>query len=1377
MCIDTHIAVVWSFVGRTEPRLWEGVVIADRTDHGRRLARAYIRYDQCPQRALPFPPTDERVRIHAVRVRQLPQPTRKGLNHEALRQRRRGARTNGQALAKPDSPAHIVNEAKNGLRLATLNVSSLLLHGEPSSTSLRRCIRLQEILHHMQRYDLHVICLQEVRANLTTRNAGGERIPDEEIRSIALSLGKDSYVVHLLGAVSGYGGLAMVTRNFDLHVEKIHPRIMTGRATLDRLRMRLVNVYAPTSTAARREHETFHACLEQHWAACTEEVKLMLGDLNAPLTTRAQRGPQYPARGPATDRLNTLLAALSAQSAHVLCPARQPHTFVFPNGAAKQLDHICICKRFASALHDHRVLLAPYPTSHRLVQCALRVKWKCAISRRATANWWQLRRLPMQQYFADAVTRELSANAAPNSWESLHAAACRVATTLPSHQQQATRHLPTEDTTAVLRSLFHRSRARNEFETLDSAERQQVEVAITEECRQLEADLKQRPRAAFRNLSCLLGHRRVSFNPPGLTTSDKLRNVREFFRSMGGDTGGCADVSFPVVATAQMDDAPFTVQELRAAARRLPFARASGPDGLPAEALRAMAESDPLASTLLHVINDVWTTGKLPLSWATIDQVPIPKKGDLGKLENWRPICLVPCITKLMNRMILSRIQPAIEPYLRDSQFGFRPFRTTNGAQLILREILGKTGAHQGLAVCFVDFAKAFPSISFAAIRAALEAFRVPHHLRQMILALYDSAQAKVRTPLGDTEPFPICTGTMQGDVLAPFLFILVLDRVLHLALDCHNDGILVTRAGSRVRGTLRELRITDLNYADDLVLFSDSTDGLCRMLQRVVYEAAKVNLKLNIGPTKTAWMALGRLASCPQELNIPGLSQPIPRVHEYKYLGVPLHTATRPEPLVDRVRLAWGATHRLMAIWQLPLDVSVKRRLFDTLVHPILTYGLGTYHVSAGTLHWVDVQVSHMRRVALRLGRFDEYGFPRHHRELYGATPTISEAYRLATAQLFGHVLRHGHVLEMAVLWQSTTKRGQRSWPRAPSDVVARLLGYASGQDLLDVARDRDAWHRELKRLAQDLSTPRTFVPVTDRHSWSAARRRARTYEDFQYIEEGYAPFPFLGDELHIYTDGSLISSKVPNGTFVRGAGVGLFLCGNLPPSREQAWSLTAEADITIDRAELLAAIHAMRAALAMDRDLVLHTDSEYVWSFLHYTRRIHRASGFSDLKNSDLLRTLDGLDRTLRHVHGRRVYVVKVRAHNGHPHNDRADQLAVYGATLSAKSRGGSNASLPTHQRRSSAPNAAVRAALRFYCPRCPNRRYKRLQDLKGHLTRYHSAESVSLLARILPTSASCTILLPSDPDLYAPTDALTDDEAVGDEPEDNDDEDYAD
>ena len=78
----------------------------------------------------------------------------------------------------------------------------------------------------------------------------------------------------------------------------------------------------------------------------------------------------------------------------------------------------------------------------------------------------------------------------------------------------------------------------------------------------------------------------------------------------------------------------------------------------------------------------------------------------------------------------------------------------------------------------FVDFAKAFDSIHRGKMKNILSAYGIPTETVEAIMILYRETRSMVRSPDGDTPYFDITTGVLQGDTLAPFLFIICLDYV-----------------------------------------------------------------------------------------------------------------------------------------------------------------------------------------------------------------------------------------------------------------------------------------------------------------------------------------------------------------------------------------------------------------------------------------------------------------------------------------------------------------------------------------------------------------------------------------------------------------------
>ena len=105
-----------------------------------------------------------------------------------------------------------------------------------------------------------------------------------------------------------------------------------------------------------------------------------------------------------------------------------------------------------------------------------------------------------------------------------------------------------------------------------------------------------------------------------------------------------------------------------------------------------------------------------------------------------------------------------------------------------------------------------------------LKMYDIPPNLLRAIDEMYSDTRAKVVTVDGETEEFVIRAGVLQGDTLAPFLFVIVLDYVLRQAISGKEEelGFTVTpRRSRRIPGKV----ITDLDFADDIALLSNDLE------------------------------------------------------------------------------------------------------------------------------------------------------------------------------------------------------------------------------------------------------------------------------------------------------------------------------------------------------------------------------------------------------------------------------------------------------------------------------------------------------------------------------------------------------------------------
>ena len=117
------------------------------------------------------------------------------------------------------------------------------------------------------------------------------------------------------------------------------------------------------------------------------------------------------------------------------------------------------------------------------------------------------------------------------------------------------------------------------------------------------------------------------------------------------------------------------------------------------------------------------------------------------------------------------------------------------------------------------------------------------------IIILYRNTKVKVRSPNGDTEYFDIVAGVLQGDTLAPYLFIICLDYVLRTSIDkIRENGYELTKKRSK---RYPSKTITDADYADDLALLANTPNQAETVLHSLERAAAAASMsmhtKLNI--------------------------------------------------------------------------------------------------------------------------------------------------------------------------------------------------------------------------------------------------------------------------------------------------------------------------------------------------------------------------------------------------------------------------------------------------------------------------------------------------------------------------------------------------
>ena len=104
---------------------------------------------------------------------------------------------------------------------------------------------------------------------------------------------------------------------------------------------------------------------------------------------------------------------------------------------------------------------------------------------------------------------------------------------------------------------------------------------------------------------------------------------------------------------------------------------------------------------------------------------------------------------------------------------------------LCLRRIIEEFKlSNRDLGLVFVDFSKEFDSVDRNKLFEILKFYGIPDKIISAIKVLYSDTSSTILTSDGETPAFSISSGILQGDTLAPFLFIIVVDYVMRISVD-----------------------------------------------------------------------------------------------------------------------------------------------------------------------------------------------------------------------------------------------------------------------------------------------------------------------------------------------------------------------------------------------------------------------------------------------------------------------------------------------------------------------------------------------------------------------------------------------------------------
>lgn len=170
--------------------------------------------------------------------------------------------------------------------------------------------------------------------------------------------------------------------------------------------------------------------------------------------------------------------------------------------------------------------------------------------------------------------------------------------------------------------------------------------------------------------------------------------------------------------------------------------KAVGPDSLSPRVLRECA--DILSPSLCGILNKSLSSGILPSGFKEANIIPIHKKEDKESVTNYRPVSLLSCASKVMERCVLNKIYPIRKNQIYYLRHGFIKGRSCTTQMVYVLHHLGKVLDCSGqIDVLYLDFSKAFDSVPHNLLLYKLNQYGINWGPSELVFELFNWAQTK----------------------------------------------------------------------------------------------------------------------------------------------------------------------------------------------------------------------------------------------------------------------------------------------------------------------------------------------------------------------------------------------------------------------------------------------------------------------------------------------------------------------------------------------------------------------------------------------------------------------------------------------------------
>jgi hypothetical protein len=351
--------------------------------------------------------------------------------------------------------------------------------------------------------------------------------------------------------------------------------------------------------------------------------------------------------------------------------------------------------------------------------------------------------------------------------------------------------------------------------------------------------------------------------------------------------------------------------------------KAPGFDLITGEILKNLKRKASVKLTM--IINACIRLKHVPNIWKTAEVIMILKPGkNPSEVDSYRPISLLPVMSKLFEKLMLKRLQPIIKEkqLVPTHQFGFRKNHSTIDQVHRITDIIEKTLENKGVcSAVFLDVAQAFDRVWHKGLLHKLRSI-LPDHYYQLLKSYLTNRHFRVKHEDAYSELKSIKAGVPQGSVLGPVLYLLYIND-----MPTTSNSITAT-------------------FADDTAVLAvgETVETSTKKLQSAVNKVATWTTKwrIELNESKSVHIDFTNKRITQQSIFINGAQ--VPYTNTAKYLGMNLDAKLRWKEHIKKKRDELNIKFRKM-YWLLgrnsELSIHNKLLLYKQVLRPVWSYGI----------------------------------------------------------------------------------------------------------------------------------------------------------------------------------------------------------------------------------------------------------------------------------------------------------------------------------------------------------------------------------------------------------------------------------------------------